>query len=113
VRTRPSSTEICGLIWDVSATSVPLKSGREETISALMRAGMDVIALDVEQGKYGAVETHEEAKRCAALFRAHSDRLDGIIGPNFGDERAETNAMRLSRLRFPCSSRRRLTLLPR
>jgi L-fucose isomerase-like protein len=79
------------------------KSGREEMISALTRAGMDVIALDVEQSKYGAVETHEEAKRCAALFRAHSDRLDGIIVtlPNFGDERAVADALRLSRLRIP------------
>jgi L-fucose isomerase-like protein len=79
------------------------KSGREEMINALHRAGMDVVVLDAQQSKHGAVETHEEAKRCAALFRAHSDRLDGIIVtlPNFGDERAVADTLRLARLQVP------------
>ena len=79
------------------------KSGREEMINALQRAGMDAVVLDPQQSKHGAVETHEEAKRCAALFRAHGDRLDGIIValPNFGDERAVADTLRLSRLQVP------------
>jgi L-fucose isomerase-like protein len=72
-------------------------------INALQRAGMDAVVLDPQQSKHGAVETHEEAKRCAALFRAHGDRLDGIIValPNFGDERAVADTLRLSRLQVP------------
>ena len=79
------------------------KSGREEMLAALQRADMDAIVLDPQQSKHGAVETHEEAKRCAALFRAHSDRLDGIIVtlPNFGDERAVADTLRLARLPVP------------
>ncbi len=79
------------------------KSGREEMINALQRAGMDAVVLDPQQSKHGAVETHEEAKRCAALFRAHGDRLGGIIValPNFGDERAVADTLRLSRLQVP------------
>jgi len=79
------------------------KSGREEMIQALQKAGMEVIALRTEQSKYGAVETHDEAKRCAELFRSKADAIDGIIVtlPNFGDERAIADTMRLSRLTVP------------
>jgi L-fucose isomerase-like protein len=79
------------------------KSGREEILAALSRAGMNGIALDTQQSKYGAVETHEEAKRCAALFREHADRMDGIVVtlPNFGDERAVADTLRLAGLRIP------------
>jgi L-fucose isomerase-like protein len=79
------------------------KSGREEMIQALQKAGIDVLALGAEQSKYGAVETHEEAKRCAALFRSKADAIDGVIVtlPNFGDERAIADTMRLSRLAVP------------
>ena len=79
------------------------KSGREEMVQVLQKAGMDVIALGAEQSKYGAVETHEEANRCAELFRSKADAIDGVIVtlPNFGDERAIADTMRLSRLTVP------------
>ena len=79
------------------------KSGREEMLRALDEAGIDVIALGTEESKHGAVETHEEAKCCAALFRQHADRLDGVIVtlPNFGDERAIADTLRLARLNIP------------
>jgi L-fucose isomerase-like protein len=79
------------------------KSGREEIIQALAKAGMDAIVLGPDQSKHGAVETHEEAKRCAALFRAHEDKIDGVIVtlPNFGDERAIADTLRLARLNVP------------
>ncbi len=79
------------------------KSGREEMIQALKKAGMDSIVLGPEDSKHGAVETHEEAKRCAALFRKHADRIDGVIVslPNFGDERAIADTLRLAQLGVP------------
>jgi L-fucose isomerase-like protein len=79
------------------------KSGREEMIQALAKAGMDCIVLGPQDSKHGAVETHEEAKRCAALFRKHSDKIDGVIVslPNFGDERAIADTLRLARLDVP------------
>lgn len=79
------------------------KSGREEIIQALGRSDIDVIVLAPEQSKYGAVETYEEAKRCAALFRANADRIDGVIVtlPNFGDERAIADTLRLADLEVP------------
>ena len=79
------------------------KSGREEMIQALTKAGMDCVVLGPDDSKHGAVETHDEAKRCAALFRKNSDRLDGVIVslPNFGDERAIADTLRLARLDIP------------
>ena len=79
------------------------KSGREEMIRALAKAGIEVVALDPQQSKHGAVETHDEAKRCADLFRAKADALDGVVVslPNFGDERAIADTLRLARLNVP------------
>ena len=79
------------------------KSGREEMIRALESAGMDVVALTPEQSKYGAVETREESRRCAELFKKNADRIDGIIVtlPNFGEERAIADTLRLADLRVP------------
>jgi len=79
------------------------KSGREEMIQVLSSAGIEVVVLNPEQSKHGAVETHEEAKRCAALFRAVSDRVEGVIVslPNFGDERAIADTLRLASLNVP------------
>jgi L-fucose isomerase-like protein len=79
------------------------KEGREEMLSVLEKAGVKVIALGLEESKYGAVETHEEARRCGDLFRKHRDEIDGIIVtlPNFGDERGIADAIRHSTLRVP------------
>jgi L-fucose isomerase-like protein len=79
------------------------KSGREEIIATLQRAGMDAVVLTPEQSKYGAVETYDDAKRCAELFRAKADAIDGVIVtlPNFGDERAIADTLRLARLDVP------------
>src|SRR5215470_11009455 len=79
------------------------KSGREEILTALAKAGITAIALGPEESKYGAVETHEEAKRCAALFKKHEKEIAGVIVtlPNFGDERAIADTLRLARLEVP------------
>src|ERR1700740_2347016 len=79
------------------------KSGREEMIQALAKAGVDSIVLGPEDSKHGAVETHEEAKRCAALFQKNQQKIDGVIVslPNFGDERAIADTLRLARLGVP------------
>ena len=79
------------------------KSGREEMLRVLEQSGIDVVALNPDQSRHGAVESHDEAKRCAALFRANSDRIDGVLVslPNFGDERAVADTLRLARLNVP------------
>ena len=79
------------------------KSGREEMIEALKKAGMDAVVLGPEDSKYGAVETRQEARRCADLFKANREKIDGIIVtlPNFGDERAVAETLRMAGLNVP------------
>jgi L-fucose isomerase-like protein len=79
------------------------ESGRKEMIQVLEQAGIEVVALGAEKSGHGAIETYEEAQRCAEVFRAHSEQIDGVIVtlPNFGDERAIADTLRLSRLRVP------------
>src|SRR5450759_1322158 len=79
------------------------KTGREEMMRAIESAGMDCVVLGPDESTHGAVETHEEAKRCAALFQKNRERLDGVIValPNFGDERAIADTLRLARLDVP------------
>jgi L-fucose isomerase-like protein len=79
------------------------KTGREEIIATLTRAGIEPVVLGPDQSKYGAVETYEEATRCAELFKSKADHIDGVVVtlPNFGDERAIADTLRLSRLKVP------------
>ncbi len=79
------------------------EEGRAEVLRVLGEAGIDAIALSPEDTPFGSVETLEDAKRCAALFKEHAEAIDGILVtlPNFGDERGVANAIRLSGLRVP------------
>jgi len=79
------------------------QSGREEMIRVLESAGYGVVVPSAELTKYGAVETRAEARKCAALFEEHRAEIDGVIVslPNFGDERAVAETLRLARLEVP------------
>ena len=79
------------------------RSGREEMIAVLEKAGYGVVALGPEDSKFGAVESRAESRKCADLFRKHQDAIDGVIIslPNFGEERALADTLRLADLRVP------------
>ena len=64
-------------------------------IAALEAAGIKPIVLTPEETAHGAVESYEDAKKCAALFKAHAAEIDGIIItlPNFGEERGLADAL--------------------
>ncbi len=79
------------------------EGGRETMLSVLKEEGYKAITLSPSDTPYGSVETYEEAKQCAELFRAHEEEIDGIIVtlPNFGDEGAIANTLRLADLDVP------------
>ncbi len=79
------------------------RSGREEVIAALSAAGYNVVCPTPEQTKHGAVENRDHAKIVADLFRKNRDRIDGVIItlPNFGEEKAMADALRLAGLNVP------------
>ncbi len=72
-------------------------------LRALEAAGIKPIVLSPEETAHGAVETYEDAKRCAELFKKHANEIDGIIItlPNFGEERGLADTLRLADLRVP------------
>src|SRR5260221_5347850 len=79
------------------------RTGHQEMKAALEAAGVDVIVLTEADSKYGAVETRQEAAKCAALFAKHREAMDGVVVtlPNFGDERAIADTLRLAGLGVP------------
>jgi L-fucose isomerase-like protein len=79
------------------------KSGRVEMIAAIEKSGHAVVAVSPEETKFGAVETRAEAVRCAELFQRHRAQIDGVIVtlPNFGDERAVADTLRIAGLNVP------------
>lgn len=79
------------------------KEGHSSIVKLLQKCGFEVVILSEDDTKYGAVETWEDAKKCAELFKKHKDKIDGIIVtlPNFGDEKAIADTLRLSDLKVP------------
>ncbi len=79
------------------------ESGRAEILRVREEEGVGAITLSSEDTKFGSVETWEDAKKCAALFKQHNEEIDGVLVtlPNFGDERAVADTLRLSGLRVP------------
>src|ERR1700740_1851336 len=79
------------------------RSGHQEIISVLSAQAIKPIVLGESDSKYGAVETRQEAARCADLFKKHRDEIDGIVVtlPNFGDERAIAETLRMANLGVP------------
>jgi L-fucose isomerase-like protein len=79
------------------------EQGRREMLAALAAEGFDVVVLDAADSRHGAIESRDEAKACAALFRAHREAIDGVVVtlPNFGDERAVADTLRLAELNVP------------
>ncbi len=64
---------------------------------------IEAVMLNESDSKLGAVETWEHAQRCAALFRAHRDKIEGVLVclPNFGDEKGVAEALKLADLNVP------------
>ncbi|RME81864.1 MAG: fucose isomerase [Caldilineae bacterium] len=79
------------------------ESGRETILRVLAEEGIEAITLGPEDTTYGSVESLSDAQKCAELFRAHRDEIDGVLVtlPNFGDERAVANTLRWSELNVP------------
>jgi L-fucose isomerase-like protein len=79
------------------------RDGREEVLRVLEQEGYKTFCLTPEETQYGSVETLQDARRCADLFRKHRDEIDGVLVslPNFGDEKSVANALRLAELNAP------------
>ncbi|MCX7842010.1 MAG: L-fucose/L-arabinose isomerase family protein [Clostridia bacterium] len=79
------------------------QQGRKEILAKLEKMGHDAVILSESDTIYGAVETYEDAKKCAKLFSDNREKIDGIIVilPNFGDEVGVVNAISMAKLDVP------------
>jgi L-fucose isomerase-like protein len=76
---------------------------RKDISVLLEKQGISAVMLTPADTKLGGVETHADARKCAALFAQHRDAIDGILVvlPNFGDEKGVADTIKLSGLKVP------------
>ncbi len=76
---------------------------RKDVIKALDELNLNYVMLDEDQAIHGAVQTYQHAKQSAELFKKHRDEITGllVILPNFGDEKAVADTVKLSGLDVP------------
>src|SRR5579871_3323392 len=54
-------------------------SGRETILQVLAQHHIKAVIVEADQTNVGAIETLQEARLCAELFRAHRDEIDGVL----------------------------------
>lgn len=77
--------------------------GRKAVLNTLNELGIEAVIAPEDATAYGSVESMNEARLYADLFRQRRDDIDGILVtlPNFGDERAVANTIRWADLGVP------------
>ncbi|MFO7958081.1 MAG: fucose isomerase, partial [Candidatus Brocadiia bacterium] len=77
--------------------------GRKQFLAKLDGMGYDYVIPPADATPNGAIETYEDARKCARLFREKQDEIDGIIVvlPNFGDEQGVTQTIDMADLGVP------------
>ena len=76
---------------------------RNDVLQLCQEIGVEPVMVSETDTKLGSVETWSHAKRCAELFRANRDRIDGVLVtlPNFGDEKGVADTLKLAGLEVP------------
>lgn len=79
------------------------KEGRDEIINVLQEMGYDYVMVEENATEMGVIETYEDAKVCAEVFKKHREKIQGIIIclPNFGDEKGIANTLKMADLNVP------------
>ena len=76
---------------------------RRDLLKLFAELDVNVVMLDDQTTKLGAVETWNHAKACADLFRANRNLISGVLVslPNFGDEKGVADTLKLAALNVP------------
>jgi hypothetical protein len=76
---------------------------RADLAKVFTKFGIKAIQLSEQDSKLGGVETHADARKCAELFRRHAGEIDGVLVclPNFGDEKAVADTLKMAQLNVP------------
>jgi len=76
---------------------------RKDIAALFKQRGIKPVWVSSTETKLGGIETHADARKCAALFKQHRDEIDGVLVvlPNFGDEKGVADTLKLSGLNVP------------
>jgi L-fucose isomerase-like protein len=79
------------------------QEGRKQILAELEKMGYGTVILPAEATPTGAIETINDARKCAELFSQNRKVIDGIIItlPNFGDELGIVNTLKYAELKVP------------
>ena len=82
---------------------VLIGEARADIEKLMSQMNIDTVMLTEQDTKLGAVETWEDAKKCAALFDQNRHKIAGLLVllPNFGDEKGVADTVKLSGLQVP------------
>lgn len=80
-----------------------VEEARSEVFQVLGEMGIGIVAPSEQDTKLGAVETWADAVQCAKLLRSQRERIHGVLVvlPNFGDEKAVADTLKLAELNVP------------
>jgi L-fucose isomerase-like protein len=79
------------------------QEGRRQILAELKKLGYGTVILPAGETPTGAIETIQDARKCADIFNKNRDIIDGIIIvlPNFGDELGIVNTLKYAELNVP------------
>ena len=80
-----------------------VEKARLEILEVFANLELKPILLDPRDSKLGGVETYQEARQCADLFKKNREEIMGILVllPNFGDEKGVADTLKLADLNVP------------
>lgn len=80
-----------------------VEKARLEIIEVFEKLDLNPVLLDPQDTKLGGVETFQEARKCADLFKKHREEILGVLVllPNFGDEKGVADTLKLADLGVP------------
>jgi L-fucose isomerase-like protein len=80
-----------------------VSEARRDLLKLCAELDIDVVTLNEQQSRLGAVETWANATACGELLLGNRQRIDGLLVclPNFGDEKGIADSIRISELQVP------------
>ena len=80
-----------------------VEQARLEIIEVFENLNLTPVLLNPQETKLGGVETFQEARKCADLFKKHREEIMGVLVllPNFGDEKGVADTLKLANLDVP------------
>ena len=80
-----------------------VSEARNDVTALFAQLEINPVMVSESDTKLGGIETYADARKCADLFKANGEGIEGILVvlPNFGDEKGIADTIRMSGLNCP------------